>query len=159
MCMMSFFISCREIGVCLIVQPPIGQFCLPWWVTWPLFILNDLISLIRSYDLIHLQCSFNSNVFIRWFYFISLFFFYFFFFFADKIIDSKLFLFKYIGYLCPIFHKIGNARGWILSRLGVLRVSTLREKTLRLDNYGKNVECLCLYSLAPPKLIASIQNI
>ena len=32
----------REKGVCLISQPPIGQFCLPWWVTWPLFILNDL---------------------------------------------------------------------------------------------------------------------
>ena len=35
--------------------------CLPWWVTWPLplFILNDLIGLTRSHDLIHLPGSFQ----------------------------------------------------------------------------------------------------
>ena len=33
-------------------------------------------------------------------------------FFADKIIvDLKVFFIKCIGYVCPIFHKIGNARG------------------------------------------------
>ena len=38
-----FMISYRERAVYKIAQPLIGQFCLPCWVTWQLFILNDLI--------------------------------------------------------------------------------------------------------------------
>ena len=32
-------------------------------------------------------------------------------FFKKSILDTKLFLINFIGYRCPIFHIIGNARG------------------------------------------------
>ena len=56
-----FMISFRERVVYKIAQPPIGQFCLCCWVTWPLFILNDVIGLIRSHDLIQMPCSFQLH--------------------------------------------------------------------------------------------------
>ena len=97
--------------MCQTAQPPIGQFCLPWWVAWPLFILNDLIGLIRSHELIYLPCSWHCLHQVVLF------------FVDDFFLDLKLFFTKCIGYVCPIFHKIGNARGWIPSKLGVLGVS------------------------------------
>ena len=56
-----------------------------------------------------------------------------------------------------MFHKIGNARGWMASKLGVF---TFIEKHLW-DRIilAKMQGDLYLYSLAPHELIASIQNI
>ena len=89
-----FIILSREKAMCLTAQPPISQFCLPWWVTWPLF-LN------RSHVLIHLPSSFQLC------YFHQVVFLY-----VDKIIlDFKLFLMNLLDIYVLFFIKINIARG------------------------------------------------
>ena len=66
--------------------------------------------------------------------------------FIDKIIlDFKLFLIKFIGYIFPIFHKIGNAKG--VNILQMRSVHNEGETPLRLDNLGKKCRAPFIYTL------------
>ena len=57
------------------------------------------------------------------------------------------------------FHKIGITRGGKLQIRGARGVPIYVESPLRLDNIGKKCRMPFIYTLAPPELIASIQNV
>ena len=65
-----------------------------------------------------------------------------------------------MGYGCPLFHKIGIARSVENLQIRDARcVSVYVESPLRQDNIGKKCRVPFIYILAPPELIASIQNV
>ena len=88
-------ISYSEMGVCLTAQLPIGQFCITL-SHMTIVILNDLIGLNRSHDLIYLPDMFQLYCLHQVVFFMQI----------------SLFLitfYNFTGYVCPIFHNIGIA--------------------------------------------------
>ena len=91
-----------------------------------------LLVQIRSHDLILLPRSFQLNCLHQVVLFFK----------KNEYSCTKLFLINFIGYGCPIFHKIGNARGLMASKLEMLLI--LGEIPLRLDNIGKKLSYICI---------------
>ena len=98
--MIPLMMSTRQKGVYQIVQNHIGQFCLPWWIAWLLFILNDLNGLNKVTWPHFIAKQFSTCLLSGGELYVN-----------KSILDLRLFAFKSIGYICPIFDKIGIVRG------------------------------------------------
>ena len=66
--------------------------------------MNDLIGLIGSHDLINFPCSFQLHCLHQEVLFSNK---------KQEYSWIKLIFINFIGYGCPIFHKIGNVRGGV----------------------------------------------
>ena len=79
---------------------------------------------------------------------------------SKSIFVLKLFVFRSLGYLYPIFNKISKTRGAIWPKnWGCLGCFDIENSPKAGIFWQKMQDALYLYPLAPSELIASIQNI